>query len=134
MMSEFPESFRELLQSPGVCVLSTVEPNGGPQRSAIWYLLDDDGKLKTSLNSARRKLQNMLRDNKISVLFIDPANPYRTLEVRGTADVRVDEDGSFRDKVGAKYGADLSEHDKPGDVRYVVTVQPSRVRVWPPGA
>jgi pyridoxamine 5'-phosphate oxidase-like protein len=33
-MSEFPESFRELLQSPGVCVLSTLEPDGGPQTSA----------------------------------------------------------------------------------------------------
>jgi PPOX class probable F420-dependent enzyme len=133
-MSEFPESFRELLQSPGVCVLSTLEPNGGPQSSAVWYLLDDDGKLKLSLNGTRRKVQNMLRDNKVSVLFVDPENPQRNLELRGTADLTVDEDCSFRDKVGAKYGKDVSVHDKPGDTRYVVTVEPARVRVWPPGS
>jgi PPOX class probable F420-dependent enzyme len=133
-MSEFPESFRELLQSPGVCVLSTLEPNGGPQTSAVWYLLDDDGKLKMSLNGARRKVQNMLRDNKISVIFVDPENPHRNLELRGTADLQVDEDCSFRDKVGEHYGDDVSVHDKPGDTRYIVTVEPARVRVWPPGA
>ena len=133
-MSEFPESFSELLQSPGVCVISTLEPNGGPQTSAVWYLLDDDGKLKMSLNGARRKVQNMLRDNKISVIFVDPENPQRNLELRGTADLTVDEDCSFRDKVGAKYGEDVSVHDKPGDTRYIVTVEPARVRVWPPGA
>jgi PPOX class probable F420-dependent enzyme len=133
-MSEFPESFRELLQSPGVCVLSTLEPDGGPQTSAVWYLLDDDDKLKMSLNGTRRKVQNMLRDNKVSVIFVDPENPYRNLELRGTADLTVDEDGSFRDKLGAKYGQDVSVHDKPGDTRYVVTVEPARVRVWPPGA
>jgi PPOX class probable F420-dependent enzyme len=133
-MSEFPESFRELLESPGVCVLSTLEPNGGPQTSAVWYLLDDDGKLKMSLNGARRKVQNMLRDNKISVIFVDPENPHRNLELRGTADLQVDEDCSFRDKVGDQYGEDVSVHDKPGDTRYIVTVEPARVRVWPPGA
>jgi PPOX class probable F420-dependent enzyme len=133
-MSEFPESFRALLQSPGVCVLSTLEPNGGPQTSAVWYLLDDDGKLKMSLNGARRKVQNMLRDNKISVIFVDPENPHRNLELRGTADLTVDADCSFRDKVGAHYGDDVSAHDKPGDTRYIVTVEPARVRVWPPGA
>ena len=37
------ESFRELLESPGVCVLSTIEPDTTPQSSAVWYLLGEDG-------------------------------------------------------------------------------------------
>ena len=130
-MTAFPQSFRELLESPGVCVISTIEPDGGPQSSAVWYLLDDDGELKMSLNSARRKVQNLLRNPRVSVIFVDPENPYRTLEVRGQVDMTVDEDRSFRDKVGAKYDSDLSAHDKPGDTRYVVTVQPARIREWP---
>ena len=33
--------------------------------------------------------------------------------------------------MGAKYGgADLSEHDGPGDVRVVVTIIPAGVVVW----
>ena len=130
----FPESFRELLESPGVCVLSTIEPDTTPQSSAVWYLRGEDGKLRLSLNSTRRKLKNLQRNPGLSVLFLDPQNPYRTLEVRGRAQLQLDEDRSFRDLVGAKYGADLSEHDGPTDERYIVTVEPTRVREWPPPA
>jgi PPOX class probable F420-dependent enzyme len=128
----FPESFRELLESPGVAVISTVEPDGTPQTSCVWYLLDDDGKMKVSLNDGRRKTQNLLRSPKVSMLFVDPANPYRTLELRGTADLTVDADGAFRDRVGAKYNSDIAALDKPGDTRYIVTIEPRRVREWPP--
>ena len=130
----FPESFRELLESPGVCVISTIEPDGTPQSSAAWYLLGDDGKLRLSLNSTRRKLRNLQRNPGLSVLFVDPQNPNRTLELRGSARLELDEDLSFRDKVGAKYGADLSVHDGPTDKRYIVTIEPTRVREWPPPA
>ena len=128
----FPESFRELLESPGVAVISTVEPDGTPHTSCVWYLLDDDGKMKVSLNSARRKTQNLLRSPKVSMLFVDPANPYRYLELRGTADLAVDADRSFRDRVGVKYDQDVSALDQPGDTRYIVTIEPRRVREWPP--
>ena len=130
----FPESFRELLESPGVCVISTIEPDGTPQSSAVSYLLDDDGKLRLSLNSTRRKLQNLQRNPRLSVLFVDPQNPFRTLELRGSARLELDEDRSFRDKVGAHYGTDLSVNDGPTDKRYIVTVEPTRVREWPPPA
>lgn len=134
MESVFPESFRKLLESPGVCVISTIEPDGGPHTSAVWYLLDDDGQLKMSLNGARRKVQNLQRNPKVSVIFVDPENPHRNLEVRGKVNLTVDEDCSFRDKVGAKYDMDVSVIDKPGDVRYIVSVEPARVREWPPPA
>ena len=100
----------------------------------MWYLLGEDGKLRLSLNSTRRKLQNLQRNPRLSVLFVDPQNPYRTLELRGRAQLDLDEDRSFRDQVGAKYGADLSVHDGPSDERYIVTVEPTRVREWPPPA
>lgn len=130
----FPESFRELLESPGVCVLSTIEPDGTPQSSAVWYLLGDDGTVRLSLNSTRRKLHNLQRNPALSVLFIDPQNPDRTLELRGRAQLELDADRSFADRLGAKYGADLSVHDGPTDERYIVTIEPTRVREWPPPA
>jgi PPOX class probable F420-dependent enzyme len=127
-----PESFRELLESPGVAVISTIGPNGTPHSSAVWYLLDDDGKVRLSLNGKRRKLQNLQRDPRVSVLFIDPTNPDRTLELRGRARLAVDEDRSFRDRVGEKYDHDVAAIDGPDDIRYIVTLEPVRVREWPP--
>jgi len=127
-----PESFRELLESTSVAVVSTVLPDGTPHSSATWFLLDDDGKVKLSLNGNRQKLKNLKRDPRISVLFVDPANQDRTLELRGGVTLTLDEDRSFRNRVGAKYDVDTSPFDKPGDERYIVTVEPTRVREWPP--
>ena len=127
-----PESFRPLLESQGVAVISTIEADGTPHSSAVYYLLDDDGKLKFSLNGARRKVQNLLRTPKASVLFVDPENPFRTLELRGDVTLDVDADFAFRSKVDAKYNMDASQYDKPGDTRYIVTMEPRRVREFPP--
>ena len=62
-----------------------------------------------------------------SLLILDPAVPQRYLEVRGTAELEPDDDYAFARKLGAKYGADLSEHDGPGDSRVIVTIQPTNV-------
>ncbi len=62
------------------------------------------------------------------MLILDLANPYRYLEIRGTAAVAPDPDLEFAHEVGAKYDADLSVHDAPGDRRVIVRVIPVRVR------
>jgi hypothetical protein len=60
-----------------------------------------------------------------SLFFIDPANPYRTLEIRANARIEADPDYVFGDKVGAKYGGtNLRERDKPGESRIVITFEP----------
>ncbi len=62
------------------------------------------------------------------LLILDLENPYRYLEIRGRATVVPDPDYTFADKVGAKYGgADLREHDRPGEGRVVVTIEPENV-------
>jgi hypothetical protein len=61
-------------------------------------------------------------------LLLDLTNPYRYLEVRGNAKIEPDDDYSFARRFGAKYaGADLSEHDGPGESRVVVTIEPANV-------
>ncbi len=50
-MNTVPESHRDLLASD-VAVLATIGPDGYPQVTAQWFLLDEDGALKLSLNTA----------------------------------------------------------------------------------
>jgi hypothetical protein len=62
-----------------------------------------------------------------TLFILDLANPYRYLELRGDAELSPDDDYAFADRVGAKYGSDLREHDGPEDKRVVVRVRPVRV-------
>jgi PPOX class probable F420-dependent enzyme len=124
-MTTFPESHRDLLDSQ-VGTLATIGDDGLPQLTEIWFLYDE-GELKISLNSSRRKTRNLRQRPQCSLLILDLQNPYRYLEVRGHARIEPDPDYEFARKVGAKYDAALEVHDKPGDTRVVVTIEPANV-------
>ncbi len=129
-MTTFPESHQDLLQAD-VAVLATNGRDGYPQVTALWFLYDDDGMLRLSLNTTRQKVKNLQANPACTFFIIDPASPYRTLEVRARAEIEPDPDYVFADKVGAKYGGvDLRENDRPGETRVVVTLHPVKVNTW----
>jgi PPOX class probable F420-dependent enzyme len=125
-MTTFPESHRDLLDSQ-VASLATIDDQGFPQVSEVWFLYAD-GEVKLSLNGSRHKTKNLVERPHCSLFVLDLANPYRYLEVRGSARIEPDDDYAFARAVGAKYGgADLKDHDQPGDHRVVVTIEPVKV-------
>jgi PPOX class probable F420-dependent enzyme len=124
-VTELPASHADLLESE-FATLGTVGPDGLPQLTEVWFL-HDSGQLKLSLNGSRAKTKNLRERPACSVLVLDLQNPYRYLEIRGRARIEDDPDYAFADRVGQKYGADLRQHDRPGDVRVVVTVEPEKV-------
>jgi PPOX class probable F420-dependent enzyme len=124
-MTDFPASHRDLLDGQ-VATFATIDDNGFPQLTEVWFLYDE-GQLKLSLNTTRRKTRNLERRPQCSVLMLDLQNPYRYLEVRGRARVEPDADGAFAAQVGTKYGVDLVEYDRPGESRVVVTVEPLKI-------
>jgi hypothetical protein len=81
------------------------------------------------LNDSRLKTRNLLERPQCSLMILDLEDPYRYLVVRGNARVEPDDDYEFAREVGAKYDADLSVHDGPGQSRVVVTIEP--VSVFP---
>jgi len=127
-MTDFPDSHRDLLDAE-VATLGTIDGRGFPQLSEVWFL-HDEGEVKLSLNTARLKTMNMQARPECSLFILDLADPYRYLEVRGRARIEPDDDYAFAQRLGAKYGgADVRDHDGPGDARVVVTIDP--VRVYP---
>jgi PPOX class probable F420-dependent enzyme len=124
-MPAIPASHRDLLDGQ-FATLATVGQDGRPQVSEVWFLAEGET-VRVSLNSSRQKTKNLLANPAVSVFLLDLTVPYRYLEIRGDAEVTPDEDYSFADRVGAKYGSDLREHDRPGETRVVVTVRPVRV-------
>lgn len=128
-MTAIPETHSDLLTTD-VAMLATVGRDGFPQVTATWFLFDDDGLVKLSLNTNRQKVKNLQAQPECTMFFLDRANPYRTLEIRGRAEVSADDDYAFADKLGQKYGADLRTMDQPGDRRVVVTLRPTKVNTY----
>jgi PPOX class probable F420-dependent enzyme len=125
-MTTFPDSHSDLLDAQ-VATLATIGGDGTPQLTEVWFL-HQDGEVKLSLNAARLKTRNLQQRPQCSLFILDVGNPYRYMDVRGHAEIVPDDNYAFASKVGAKYGgADLSEHDAPGETRVVVTIRPSNV-------
>jgi PPOX class probable F420-dependent enzyme len=126
MNTEFPDSHKDLLESQ-FATLATIGKGGGPQLTEIWFLFED-GKVKTSLNDSRLKTRNLAARPQCSLFILDLQNPFRYLDVRGTATIEPDDDYAFAQRLGAKYGgADVRDHDGPGEKRVVVTIEPTNV-------
>ena len=125
-MTSFPETHRDLLKSD-VAILTTKGQDGYPQVTALWFLFDEDGMVRLSLNTTRQKVKNLRAHPECTLFILDRANPLRTLEIRARAEMKSDADYTFADKLGHKYGADIRKMDPPGEQRVVVTLRPTKV-------
>src|SRR3954467_15007654 len=126
---EIPESHAEFLAAPHTAVLTTVGKDGLPQSTAVWYLVDDDGVLKTSILTSRQKYKNLARHPKASLFVLDPTNPYRSVEIRATVELAPDADQSLLPKFAARYGVPVEVLEQAGGDRAIATFAPARVVV-----
>src|SRR5512144_1730413 len=83
MTTTIPASHFDLLQQPIVVVLATLMPNGQPQVNCVWCLHDGEY-LRLFTWRGTQKERNLRERPQATVLVIDPQNPYRYLEIRGT--------------------------------------------------
>lgn len=120
-----PSSHRPLLDAD-VATLATLNDDGSPHLSVVWFLAEGDT-LMVSINSRRQKVRNLRRSSLCGVLVLDPASPYRYLEVRGRAEVVPDVDYVIADRIAAKYRSDFRTFDRHGDRRVGVTIHPTKV-------
>ena len=81
MTEQLPERARVFLQEKHYASLATINPDGTPQQSAIWYDLEGD-EILMNTKRGRLKERNMRRDPRVSLCVVD-GNQYVT--IRGTA-------------------------------------------------
>jgi PPOX class probable F420-dependent enzyme len=98
-----PESHRDLFERPVVVALATVNPDGQPQVTPVW--VDYDGEF-VIINTARgrQKDRNMEARPQVTVMAMDPDDPYRWVEVRGVIE-EIDEASGLDviNRLSAKY-------------------------------
>ena len=122
-----PESHADLLANPATAVLTTIGADGLPQSTAVWYLVDDDDVLKTSVDTSRQKYKNLVRTPKATLFLIDPANPFRTLEIRANVELVADPDKIYVQKSADRYSTPVEVLDTPDSVRSVIVFDPQHV-------
>jgi PPOX class probable F420-dependent enzyme len=131
ILSEVPDSHRDLLQTPLTATFTTIDARGRPQSTAVWYLVDDDGQLKGSITSDRQKYKNLARNPNCDLFIIDPQNPFRTLEIRAEADLAPDPEKVTVRKFASVYSVDESMLVRDDEDRWTVTFRVRRLIVNP---
>ncbi len=129
-MMDIPESHKDLLNTD-VAMLATIDKNGFPQVTALWFYYDEtDGLVKISLNTTRQKLKNLKRNPQCTFFILDRTKPQRGLEIRARAEITPDPEYAFADRVSPKYhNVDFRKIDHPGESRMTVTLHPVRINV-----
>ena len=126
MSAELSEAARALLDGKNFAAVATLNEDGSPHTSIVWIAREGDMVL-FSTTAGRRKGRNLARDPRISLTVVDAQNPYRSVDIRGVAELIEDRDKLLPRRLSHKYlGEDPPA--EPGDVvRLIVAITPHKV-------
>jgi PPOX class probable F420-dependent enzyme len=139
MAAPIPDGFRDLADCPPVAALTTIGADGYPQTSVVWCDLEPAGGqgsedlVRINTMAGFAKARNIRRDPRVTLLCYDPAEPERSLEIRGTV-VDMTEVGAadHLDAIASRYAGRPVRYF--GDVipaRFAETESPLLCRVRP---
>lgn len=84
--------WERFLRDRRVCVLATLDAEGRPVLTPVWYLYRD-GRLLIRTGADSAKARNVARDPRVTVCVQDERPPYRSVTIHGAATVEAGEDG-----------------------------------------
>ncbi|MFC9325813.1 PPOX class F420-dependent oxidoreductase [Kitasatospora sp. NPDC057015] len=125
------EATRRMLDGRNFATVATLNPDGGPQTSVVWVMRDGDT-VVFSTTAGRQKARNLLKDPRVSLTLFDRADPYRTVEIRGVAELREDPARELPRVLSRKYLGIEPPAEEAEVVRLEVRVLPSRVVTFSP--
>ena len=98
----FTDKSRALFDGRNFAVLSTLEPDGTQHATVVWAQLDGDDVL-FAFPKGRRKVANLSRDPRATVVIFDAANPYDSVQLQGTAALEDDPEGRLVEALSQRY-------------------------------
>ncbi|GGP56887.1 PPOX class F420-dependent oxidoreductase [Streptomyces abikoensis] len=120
------ETVRELVDGRNFAVVATLNPDGGPQTSVVWVGTQQDA-VVFSTTAGRKKARNLARDPRISLTVYDRANPYRSVEIRGTAELLPDPDKTLPRELSQRYLGQDPPAEPADVVRLIVRITAEKV-------
>lgn len=93
-MQQIPDEFMDLVnrEKKTFPILATVLPDNSPQATPVWFEYRE-GEIWINTARGRVKDRNMQMGSRVALLFLDPDNPYRYLQVRGDV-IGITEEGA----------------------------------------
>ena len=116
---------RRFLENPFVGVVTDLRPDGSPHSTVVWVDVDDDG---PSFNTAwpRAKPRYLDVDPRVSLVVLDPQDPYRWIAITGTTTMTDDGANDQIDRLSKKYtGREKYANHREGETRVSVRISPS---------
>jgi PPOX class probable F420-dependent enzyme len=126
-MAEIPAAYLDLLtEKKAIANIATLQPDGSPQVTPVWFDYTH-GVVRVNTAKGRVKARNMTPGSKVALAILDPGNPYRYIQIRGTV-TKETTDGAMAhiDSLAKKYlGKDVYPWHNPRDVRVIYEITPS---------
>lgn len=140
-MRPIPASHEDLIAGPHYAVMTTIAPDGMPENTVVWCSLED-GRILVNTAAGRRKDKNVRRNPRVALTVIDPANPFRWIDVRGVVEeiapdpdyANIDAHAKLYAGVDAYYGGVAPAEAKGSETRVIFRIAPERVVAFPPTA
>jgi PPOX class probable F420-dependent enzyme len=124
----YPASHKDILDAPGFAHLATLGPDGAPQSSPVWYEWTGS-ELLISHTKNRQKYRNIRRDARVALSILDPDDPYRYLEVRGTVELIDDPEAELIHTLAKKYTGKDRYQGEVGE-RVIFKIEPTKVNPY----
>jgi len=126
---------QKALDEPVTTVLATVNPNGSPLATPMWYVHDPSGIGMVSVDGLQ-KIRNLRRDPRVSIVVeTGAATGLQCVIVQGTVEFldtprdRAALGAAFVDKYGESIEKRWNGRSVPHD-RVLFRIQPTRVKLW----
>ena len=130
MSAALSDRLKSLLDGKVFIVVGTVQPDGSPQISPVWVKRDGEHLLFSTTVDRRKKL-NLDRDPRVTVVVMNPDQPYEYAEIRGTAELTTTGGQSLIDELSLKYTgkkyAEFNPESAQDAERVVVRITPRKV-------
>src|SRR5262249_18476504 len=127
-----PEHLQRLLAKPNPAVIATIRPDGQPVSVATWYLFEN-GQIIVTMDAARKRLDYLRHEPRVSVTVLDEAGWATHVSVTGTVtELREDTGLVDIDRIARHYvGRPYPDRERP---RMTAVVDITGWHAWGPNA